>query len=60
LLPPQQQDAALALGVFYLESGSQCADKVVPYLISLAEALDNACVQKKRGANESKSCLETF
>jgi hypothetical protein len=57
VLSPQQQDAVLALGLFFLESGFQCGEQIIPYLVSLAEALDEAHVQEKRGAAESKSIL---
>ena len=55
VLSERQQDAVLALGVFFLESGGQCRDEVLPYLLKLNAALFGATVQERREARESES-----
>ena len=49
------KDAALALGIFFLEGGCQCSEQVLPYLLRLESALFEAAVQERRGACESKA-----
>jgi len=60
VLSARQQDAVLALGLFFLEGGFQCANEVVPYLLALAHALDKAHIQEKRDARESKDQIKAI
>lgn len=48
------QDAVLALGIFLLESGGQCAEDIVPYFLGLERQLSRVTVQSPVNASESK------
>ena len=62
-LSEKSQDAVLALGIFFLESGcsARCADRVVPYLVGVERALaaadafaTAAAVQPRNGGGVKK------
>ena len=57
-LSEKSQDAVLALGIFFLESGcsARCADHVVPYLVGVERALaaPDAVVQPRNGGGPKK------
>ena len=60
LLSDRGQDALLALGVFLLESGGQCRDALVPYLVAVEKGLARATVQDRKGAKMQRELKITF
>ena len=55
-LSEKSQDAVIALGIFFLDSGCspRCADHVVPYLVSVERALSSAAIVQPRNGGHNK------
>jgi hypothetical protein len=61
VLTEKGQDAVLALGIFFLDSGcsARCADHVVPYLIDVEGSLVAATLQPRTNHKEQSECVRT-
>ena len=59
-LSEKSQDAVIALGIFFLDSGCtvRCADNVVPYLLSVERALSSAAIVQPRNGDGHKKDQE--